>query len=111
MVKQGDIIIINFNPQQGHEQAGKRPAVVVSNNFFNAKSNMTLVCPITNINNNYPLHIPLDERTRTKGVILCEHIKALDITARQYKIVEHLPKDILQEVIDVIYSEIEILDC
>lgn len=111
MVKQGDIIIINFNPQQGHEQAGKRPAVVVSNNFFNAKSNMTLVCPITNTNNNYPLHIPLDERTRTKGVILCEHIKALDITARQYKIVEHLPKDILQEVIDVIYSEIEILDC
>lgn len=111
MVKQGDIIIINFNPQQGHEQAGKRPAVVVSNNFFNAKSNMTLVCPITNTNNNYPLHIPLDEGTRTKGVILCEHIKALDITARQYKIVEHLPKDILQEVIDVIYSEIEILDC
>lgn len=110
MVKQGDIIIINFNPQQGHEQAGKRPAVVVSNNFFNAKSNMTLVCPITNTNNNYPLHIPLDERTQTKGVILCEHIKALDITARQYKIVEHLPKDILQEVIDVIYSEIEILE-
>lgn len=110
MVKQGDIIIINFNPQQGHEQAGKRPAVVVSNNFFNAKSNMTLVCPITNTNNNYPLHIPLDERTQTKGVILCEHIKALDITARQYKIVEHLSKDILQEVIDVIYSEIEILE-
>ena len=62
-MKQGDIIIINFSPQQGHEQAGKRLAVVVSNNFFNAKSNMTLVCPITNTNNSYPLHIPLDERT------------------------------------------------
>lgn len=110
MVKQGDIIIINFSPQQGHEQAGKRPAVVVSNNFFNAKSNMTLVCPITNTNNSYPLHIPLDERTRTKGVILCEHIKALDITARQYKIVERLPIDILEEVIDIIYAEIEILN-
>lgn len=110
MVKQGDIIIINFSPQQGHEQAGKRPAVVVSNNFFNAKSNMTLVCPITNTNNSYPLHIPLDERTRTKGVILCEHIKVLDITARQYKIVERLPIDILEEVIDIIYAEIEILN-
>ena len=110
MVKQGDIIIINFNPQQGHEQAGNRPAVVISNNFFNAKSNMTIVCPITNTNNKYPLHVPLDDRTRTKGVILCEHIRALDITARQYKIAEHLPEDILEEVINVVSSEIEMLD-
>lgn len=48
MVKQGDIIKINFNPQVGHEQAGYRPAIVVSNNFFNEKTNLTIVCPITN---------------------------------------------------------------
>lgn len=96
--------------QQGHEQAGNRPAVVISNNFFNAKSNMTIVCPITNTDNKYPLHVPLDDRTRTRGVILCEHVRALDITARQYKIAEHLPKDILQEVINIVYSEIELLD-
>lgn len=52
----------------------------------------------------------LDDRTRTRGVILCEHVRALDITARQYKIAEHLPKDILQEVINIVYSEIELLD-
>ena len=110
MVKQGDIIIINFSPQQGHEQAENRPAVVISNDFFNVKSNMTIVCPITNTDNRYPLHIPLDDRTRTKGVILCEHVRALDIAARQYKVAERLPKDILQKVIDIVYSEIEIFD-
>ncbi len=64
MVNQGTIIKINFNPQAGHEQAGYRPAVDVSNNVFNRKTNLTIVCPITNTNNQFPLHIPLDERTR-----------------------------------------------
>lgn len=110
MVKQGSIIKINFNPQSGHEQSGYRPAVVVSNDFFNIKTNMTIVCPITNTNNNFPLHIPLDNRTTTTGVILCEHIKALDISSRQYKFVEQLPNDILQSVIDVVFSEIELTE-
>lgn len=107
MVKQGTIIKINFNPQSGHEQAGYRPAVVVSNNFFNQKTNLSIVCPITNTNNRFPLHIPLDDRTKTTGVILCEHIKSLDLNSRTYQEVEQLPSDILQEVIDVVFSEIE----
>lgn len=107
MVKQGTIIKINFNPQSGHEQAGYRPAVVISNNFFNQKANLSIVCPITNTNNNFPLHIPLDERTKTTGVILCEHIKSLDLNSRTYQEIEELPKDILDRVIDVVYSEIE----
>lgn len=107
MVKQGTIIKINFNPQSGHEQAGYRPAVVISNNFFNQKTNLSIVCPITNTNNHFPLHIPLDERTKTTGVILCEHIKSLDLNSRTYQEIEELPKDILDRVIDVVYSEIE----
>lgn len=109
MVKQGDIIKLNFNPQSGHEQAGYRPAVVISNNFFNQKTNLTIVCPITNTDNRFPLHIPLDNRTKTTGVILCEHVKSLDLTARDYKVVENLPKDLLQKVIDIVFSEIEII--
>lgn len=109
MVKQGDIIKVNFNPQAGHEQAGYRPALVVSNNFFNQKTNLTIVCPITNTNNRFPLHVPLDGRTQTTGVILCEHVKALDLKARSYRIIEQLPADLLAEVIDVIISEFEIL--
>jgi len=107
MVKQGSIIKLNFNPQAGHEQAGYRPAVVLSNNIFNEKTNLTIVCPITNTNNDFPLHVPLDNRTKTTGVILCEHIKALDLNRRKYQIVETIPNDILENVIDIVYSEIE----
>lgn len=103
MVKQGTIIKINFNPQAGHEQAGYRPAVVISNNIFNEKTNLSIVCPITNTDN----HFPLDDRTQTTGVILCEHIKALDLNSRTYQIIEHLPEDLLAQAIDIIYSEIE----
>lgn len=112
MVKQGTIIKINFNPQAGHEQAGYeqagyRPAVVISNNIFNQKAKLAIVCPITNTNNYFPLHVSLDDRTKTTGVILCEHIKALDLNSRTFKEIEQLPEDILQNVIDIVYSEIE----
>lgn len=109
MVNQGDIIKVNFNPQAGHEQAGYRPALVISNIFFNQKTNLTIVCPITNTNNRFPLHIPLDDRTETTGVILCEHVKALDLNARTYRVVEQLPRDLLEKVIEVVFSEIEML--
>nr|DAF53754.1 MAG TPA: PemK-like protein [Myoviridae sp. ctZ2t4] len=109
MVKQGEIIKVNLNPQAGHEQAGYRPAVVVSNDFFNLKTGLAIVCPITNTDNKFPLHIPLDSRTQTTGVILCEHVRTLDLEARGYKKIEKLPQDILQEVIDIIFSEVEIV--
>lgn len=107
MVKQGTIIKINFNPQAGHEQAGYRPAVVISNNIFNQKTNLSIVCPITNTNNQFPLHVSLDGRTKTTGVILCEHIKALDLKSRTFQEIEILPDDILEKVIDIVYAEIE----
>ena len=80
---------------------------MISNNIFNEKTKLSILCPITNTNNNFPLHISLDKRTKTTGVILCEHIKALDLTRRTYQVIETLPKDILKNVIDVVYSEIE----
>ena len=102
MVVQGEIIKVNFNPQAGHEQAGYRQAVVVSNDFFNNKTNLAVLCPITNTDNKFPLHIPLDGRTKTTGAILCEHIRTLDIEARGYKVVERLPKDLLEKTLNVI---------
>lgn len=107
MVKQGDIIKVNFNPQKGHEQAGYRPAVVISNDFFNQKTKLAIVCPITNTDNKFPLHIPLMGKTKTIGVILCEHVKTLDLNAREYTFIEKLPKDLLEEVIAVVFSQIE----
>ena len=107
MVKQGTIIKINFNPQSGHEQAGYRPAIVISNNIFNEKTKLSIVCPITNTNNKFPLHVPLDSRTKTTGVILCEHLKSLDLNSRTYQIIEELPKDIFKHVLDILFAEIE----
>ena len=110
MVKQGTIIKINFNPQVGHEKAGYRPAVVISNNIFNNKTKLAIVCPITNTDNKFPLHIPLDKRTKTKGVILCEHVKSLDLKNRKYEVIEILPQDILENIINIVYAEIEKID-
>jgi len=107
MVKQGDIIKLNFNPQSGHKQAGFRSAVVISNDFFNEKVKMTIVCPITNTNRSFPLHIALDDRTKTTGFVLCEHIKSIDLEARSYHYVERIPQDLLGEIISTVFSEIE----
>ena len=108
-VKQGDIIKINFNPQSGHEQAGYRPALIISNEVFHKKTNLAIVCPVSTTSNKFPLHVPLDERTTTTGSILCQHIRTLDIISRGYVFVEHLPQDILEEVLDIIYGETEIM--
>ncbi len=105
--KQGDIISIEFDPQAGHEQQGKRPALVVSNNTFNSKTGLALVCPITNTNRGFPLHVLLDKRTATTGFIMCEQVKSLDIVARKASFKEKLPEDILEEVIDIVMGFVE----
>ncbi len=107
MVKQGDIILLNFNPQAGYEQAGYRPALVISNNVFNKRTGLAILCPITSKEKKYPLRVELDNNTKTHGFILCEHIKSLDIEARGYKVVEQVSKEILQEVINIVFAEIE----
>jgi mRNA interferase MazF len=107
MLKQGDIIFINFNPQSGHEQAGLRPALIISNNSYNNITGLYMVCPISNTNKGFPLHVPLTGRTKTTGVIMCEHVKALDVISRNAVFKEKLPGDILDEVLDIVYGSIE----
>ncbi|MCL2270548.1 MAG: type II toxin-antitoxin system PemK/MazF family toxin [Treponema sp.] len=107
MVKQGSIVWLNFDPQIGHEQKGRRPALIISNNTFNNFSKLVIVCPITTVDKNHPFHIKLNEQTKTQGVILCDQARTLDITARKYKFIENIPEDILLEVIDIIFGFIE----
>ena len=101
MVKQGDII--------KHEQAGYRPALVISNNEFNKRTKLAIVCPITYSNNSFPLHVSLDSRTATTGVVLCEHIRTLDLQSRKSRFVERVPADILKTVTDIVAAEVEML--
>jgi mRNA interferase MazF len=107
MIKQGCIIWLDFDPQAGHEQKGRRPALVVSNESFNNFSNLAIVCPITNTRKNHPFHVKLDGRTKTTGVILCDQSRTLDIKARNYEFIEKIPNDILFEVVDIIGGFIE----
>lgn len=108
VIKQGDIIKFDFNPSLGHEQKGYRPALVVSNNIYNQHTNLLIVVPITNTNNGFPLHISLDSRTKTTGVVMCEHIKSIDKKIRRISIVEKIPRDILDHVVAMINGEMEI---
>lgn len=106
--EQGDIVYLNFDPQAGHEQKGRRPALVVSNNIFNRVCSLTMVCPITHTDKDHPLHVRLDERTKTNGVILCDQVRMLDLNSRQAAFVESAPSDVLAEVVDIIHGFIEI---
>lgn len=108
--KQGDIILMQLNPQVGREQRGHRPALVVSNGVYNHFTRIAVVCPITNTDKRFPLHVPLDDRTETIGVIMCEQVKALAIMARGAVFSERVPNDILEEVIDILIGSVEILE-
>lgn len=107
---QGDVILLQFDPQAGHEQKGRRPALVVSNGVYNRFTKIAIVCPITSTKRRFPLHVSLDDRSRTTGVIMCEQVKALDIKARNAVFLETVPPDIIEEVIDIIVGSIEILE-
>ena len=107
MVKQGNIILVDFDPQAGHEQKGRRPALVISNDLFNKYSEMAIICPITNTDKNYPLHLRLNEKTITRGVVLCDQVKTMDIKVRNFKYLENIPEDILENVLDIVFSLIE----
>jgi mRNA interferase MazF len=99
--KQGDVIFLDFQPQTGHEQAGRRPAVIVSNAAFHKCTNgLAMVCPVTNTTTPFPLHVPLDSRSKTTGVVMCEQVKSLDIAARHAEFRETLPEDLLAAVLE-----------
>ena len=105
--EQGDIVYLDFDPQSGHEQKGRRPALVVSNNLFNRVSSLTMVCPITHTDRGHPFHIRLDERTRTDGVVMCDQARMLDVAARNAAFVEKAPVEIVAEAVDLIVGFIE----
>lgn len=109
--KQGDIIWITLDPQAGHEQKGRRPAIVVSNNSFNNFTGATaMVCPITNTDRGIPIQVKLDSRTKTSGVIMCDQAKILDLQKRDAEFIEKAPDDIIFEVADIVsgFMEVEV---
>jgi mRNA interferase MazF len=109
--RQGDIIWLNLDPQAGHEQKGRRPVLVVSNNTFNAfAKTAAMICPITNTDRGFEIQVKLDKSTKISGVIMCDQAKILDLQKRNAEYIETVPEDILFEVTDIISGIVEIED-
>ena len=96
--KRGDVVWLHFNPQMGHEQAGRRPAVVLSPEGYNLKTSLALFCPVTNQVKGYPFETPLPAALPVAGVALCDQIKSLDWLARKAEFVCELPEETLDEI-------------
>ena len=97
--QRGDVIWLVFDPQAGHEQSGRRPALVISPASYNAVTNLALFCPITSRVKGYPFEVLLPEDGKVNGAILCDQIKSLDWKARKAKLITHIPPEIIAEVL------------
>jgi mRNA interferase MazF len=94
----GDIVWLDFTPQSGHEQAGRRPALVVSPAAYNGKVGLALVCPITNQSKGYPFEVEIPKGGKTTGVILADQVKSLDWRARNADVFAHVPSEVVGRV-------------
>jgi mRNA interferase MazF len=100
---QGDIVYLDFNPQCGHEQKGKRPALIVSNEVFNAHLGLAFACPITNTDRGYPFHVKL-ENLKTPGFVMCEQMKSLDYNARKISFFEKADDEVVETALALLDS-------
>ncbi len=101
--KLGDLVILTFDPQAGHEQKGRRPALIISNEVFNKHLGLAIACPITNTDRDYPFHVKLESKNLS-GFIMTEQIKSIDYNARKVKFVESVDEKILNEVLGIVGS-------
>lgn len=100
----GDLVWINFNPQAGHEQAGRRSAIVLSPKSFNDTTGFVSVCPITHTIRGWGFEVPLPDGLVFDGVILTDQIKNLDWRARRIDIVDKAPYEVVDECLDKIHT-------
>lgn len=99
--EKGDLVWVNFDPIKGHEQGGKRPALVISNDYYNKNSSLLLACPITSKDNKFPFNLEVKTK-KIKGYVLVNHIKSIDYKARKVKKIDKISKKSLAEVLELI---------
>ena len=97
--RRGDFIWLSFDPQAGHEQMGNRPALVVSQDSFNAKMGFAFVCPISNTQRKNPFYIQMPAGNAVTGVIMADQLRSLDVKARQAQFIANCPDLLLQDVL------------
>lgn len=102
--ERGDLIWLFFDPQKGHEQKGRRPALVLSPREYNGRVGLALMCPITSREKGYPYEVNLPEDSPITGVILSDQVKSLDWKAREAEIAGTAPQRVLSEVLQKLYT-------
>jgi mRNA interferase MazF len=100
--RRGDVVWLTFNPQAGHEQAGRRPAVVLSPLAYNAKVSLALLCPITSQVKGYPFEVNIPNGLPVNGVVLADQVKSLDWQARDVEFICALPVVVTREILQKI---------
>ena len=95
----GDVVWINLDPQAGHEQAGRRPAVVLSPASYNTKADLALICPITGQVKGYPFEVAIPPGLPVRGVVLSDQVKSLDWNARNAKLICRLPQAVVEKIL------------
>jgi len=100
--KRGDVVWISLNPQAGHEQAGRRPAVVLSPEEYNGKVGLAILCPVTNQIKGYPFEVRVPADLPVTGAILADQVKNLDWRVRNAELICSLPARVVSEILQKI---------
>lgn len=95
----GDVVWLNFTPQAGHEQAGHRPALVLSPASYNGRTGLMLCCPITGQAKGYPFEVPVEGEVEITGVVLSDQIKSLDWHARKAKFAGRVKTEVIEQTL------------
>ena len=100
--ERGDAVWLDFSPQVGSEQAGRRPAVVLSPSAYNRKVGLALLCPITNQVKGYPFEVLIPAGLPVTGVVLADQVKSLDWRRRNAELIVQLPRHVVREVVKMV---------
>jgi mRNA interferase MazF len=98
----GDYITVSFDPQSGHEQKGRRPALVVSNTLFNKHTGLAIVCPIINTRRDFPFHVAVEDNATLTGFIMVEQVKSIDFLARGAKKIGRASDAVVDEALTLL---------
>ncbi|MBN1947319.1 MAG: endoribonuclease MazF [Bradymonadales bacterium] len=98
--ERGDVVWLSFTPRAGHEQAGRRPALVLSPHVYNGKVGLAIVCPITSHVKGYPFEVPLPSGLSVSGVVLADQLKSLDWRQRNAELIVRIPVGVVAQVLD-----------
>jgi mRNA interferase MazF len=105
--RRGDLVWLSFDPQAGHEQAGRPPAFVLSPESYNRKTGLFLACPVTSKVKGYPFEVPLSDELVVSGVILADQIKSLDWKARRAEFASLTSDSVVNDVVSLVLPLID----